>query len=31
VRGYRYLAQLRIALQREIQMQIVKKDQKEAA
>jgi putative transposase len=31
VKGYRYLPQLRIALQREIEMQIVKKSQKEAA
>jgi transposase-like protein len=31
VKGYRYLPQLRVALQREIEMQIVKKDQKEAA
>jgi len=31
VKGYRYLPQLRLALQREIDKQIVKKDQKEAA
>jgi putative transposase len=31
VKGYRYLPQLRVALQREIEMQIVKKDHKEAA
>jgi hypothetical protein len=31
VKGYRYLPQLRVVLQREIEKQIVKKDQKEAA
>jgi hypothetical protein len=31
VKGYRYLPQLRMAIQREIEKQIVKKDQKEAA
>jgi transposase-like protein len=31
VKGYRYLPQLRVALQKEIEKQIVKKDQKEAA
>jgi hypothetical protein len=31
VKGYRYLPPLRVALQREIEMQIVKKGQKEAA
>lgn len=31
VKGYRYLPQLRMALQRETEKQIVKKDQKEAA
>jgi transposase-like protein len=31
VKGYRYLPQLRVALQREIEMQIVKKNEKEAA
>lgn len=31
VKGYRYLPQLRLVLQREIEKQIVKKDQKEAA
>jgi putative transposase len=31
VKGYRYLPQLHVALQREIEMQVVKKDQKEAA
>ncbi|MGB9627547.1 MAG: IS256 family transposase [Thermodesulfobacteriota bacterium] len=31
VKGYRYLPQLRVAIQRQIEKQIVKKDQKEAA